>query len=460
MARPTRRVAVYAGSFDPPGRHHRAIAELLAGRFDEVIVFPSGPRPDRPEADSLPVHRAVMADLTFRRLPRVRVELADLEGNRFTPNHEFERHFGGPGIELSHVVPASTARGGQCGTAKIQTEWAEGMTLWRTAHFTLLHEPGEPVDPADRPPNSLLLAIPPHVSSGAIRSMLFDGGPAEEHLCPEVTAYLRRHGLFRPTPPARECYYRIPAPKLRLYFDPARAEARAVADHLKPYESTDPEVIVVVGGDGSMLKAIRRHWRDRIPFYGLNVGHLGFLLNDRDGLAFWEEELRLYQLPLLWVETVAPDGTRRGDLAFNDCWVERETGQTAWVEVAVNGRMRMPRVVADGMLVATAAGSTSYARAMGASPLPFNAPLLTLAGSNVLKPEFWHPAVLTSDSAVTVRNLDPRKRPLRGFLDGVPLGPVVEMTARVSNTAAVELLFTREHDPVAKLALLQFPEPG
>jgi NAD kinase/nicotinic acid mononucleotide adenylyltransferase len=460
MTEPTRRVAVYAGSFDPPGRHHRAIAEQLAGRFDEVIVFPSGPRPDRPEAESLPVHRAVMADLTFRRLPNVRVELADLEGNRFTPNHEFERLFGGPGIELSHVVPVSAVKGGRTGAAKIQTDWAEGPALWQSAHFTLLREPDEAVELADCPPHCLTLTVAPHVSSGAIRSLLFDGGPADVHLCPEVATYLHRHGLFRPTPPARECYYRIPAPRLRLHYDPARPEARAVAERLKPYESPDPEVIVVVGGDGSMLRAIRRHWRERIPFYGLNVGHLGFLLNDRDGLAFWEEELRLYQLPLLWVETVAPDGTRRGDLAFNDCWVERETGQTAWIEVAVNGRVRMPRVVADGMLVATAAGSTSYARAMGASPLPFNAPLLTLAGSNVLKPEFWQPAVLTGDSVVTVRNLDPQKRPLRGFLDGVPRGPVVEMTARVSNTAAVELLFTREHDPVAKLALLQFPQPG
>jgi hypothetical protein len=92
--------------------------------------------------------------------------------------------------------------------------------------------------------------------------------------------------------------------------------------------------------------------------------------------------------------------------------------------------------------------------------LPFNVPLLTLAGSNVLKPEFWQPAVLTRDSVVTVRNFDRKKRPLRGFLDGVPCGAVVEMTVRVSNTAAVELLFTREHDPVAKLALLQFPQPG
>jgi len=118
----------------------------------------------------------------------------------------------------------------------------------------------------------------------------------------------------------------------------------------------------------------------------------------------------------------------------------------------------MTRVVADGMLVSTAAGSTSYARALGASPLPFNADLLTLAGSNVLKPEFWRPAVLPRDSVIRLRNLDPTKRPLRGFIDGLAQGPVLEMTARVSATASVELLFAPEYDPVAKLAVTQFPD--
>lgn len=455
-----KRVAVYAGGFDPPGLHHRRIAELLAREFDEVVVFPSGARPDRPAADSLPIHRAVMADLNFRDLPRVRVELSDLERDRFTPNHEFAKLFDGPGVELSHVVPLSAVIGGHAGRSKLQEEWADGRELWRTAHFTVLHEPAEQVDPADLPPRSQVLAVPPHATSGLIRSLLFNDGSADHLLTPDVAAYVRRHGLFRPTPPARESTYRVRSPKVRLFFDPQRQEAAALADRLRGYESQDPEFILVVGGDGTMLRAIRQHWRDRRPFYGVNVGHLGFLLNDRDRLDFWEQPLRLYQLPLLWVEVVTADGSRREELAFNDCWVERESGQTAWVEVAVNGRVRMPKVVADGMLVATAAGSTSYARAMRASPLPFNAPLLTLAGSNVLHPEFWHPAVLTSDSVVTVRNLDPAKRPLRGFIDGVGQGAVVEMTARVSNIAAVELLFTREHDPVAKLAVLQFPQPA
>ena len=62
------------------------------------------------------------------------------------------------------------------------------------------------------------------------------------------------------------------------------------------------------------------------------------------------------------------------------------------------------------------------------------------------------------ESVIRLRNLDPAKRPLRGFIDGLAQGPVLEMTARVSATASVELLFAPEYDPVAKLAVTQFPD--
>ena len=251
--------------------------------------------------------------------------------------------------------------------------------------------------------------------------------------------------------------FRLPHRRVRLFFDRDKREAETLAGQLRPFVSDRPEAIVVIGGDGTMLRAIRTHWQDGLPFYGLNTGHLGFLLNDPADDGFWDRDLRKYRLPLMDVEVLCPRSRPKPEVAFNDCWVERETGQTAWIEVSVNGGVRMERGVADGMLVATAAGSTSYARAMGATPLPFNADLLTLAASNVLLPAFWRPAVLPLDTTIRLRNLDPSKRPLRGFIDGLAQGPVLEMTAKASDTAAVELLFAPEYDPVAKLAVTQFP---
>ena len=456
------KLAVYSGSFDPPGVHHRQIAAQLAEQFDEVVVFPHGPRADQPADDSLSVHRAVMADLNFRGLDRVRVDLSDLERGEFTPYSEYREIFGSSNRTVHHTVTATVCRGGGDGQSMIHQDWSDGERIWADEPFVVLLEPREPFNEVDLPPRGTRTVVPMTTSSFVLRAALFDSAPnVDDLLVPDVAAYVRRHGLFRPTPPARECVYHVREPRAKLFFDSRNPESVRIAESLGAVEHPDPNVIVVIGGDGTMLRAIRQHWRRRLPFYGLNTGHLGFLLNDKARTDFRDHDLRLYQLPLLWVEmTDQNTGGRRGGLCFNDSWVERETGQTAWLEVSVNGQVRMRKVVADGMLVATAAGSTSYARAMGATPVPFNAPLMTLAGSNVLMPQSWHPAFLSTDSVVSIRNLDPDKRPLRGFIDGETQGRVTEMTVRVSNIAAAELMFTREHDPVAKLATLQFPEPG
>src|SRR6185503_7776627 len=138
------------------------------------------------------------------------------------------------------------------------------------------------------------------------------------------------------------------------------------------------------------------------------------------------------RMPMLRVETVAEDGTTTHGLAYGDAWVERDSGQASWLRIDVDGRTQVPKVVGDGLLVATPAGSSAYARAMGATPVPLSAPVLTLAGSNVFRPRFWKPVALPESAAVKITSLDTAgKRPVRGFIDGRMVGLVRSMDIRV-----------------------------
>jgi NAD kinase len=458
------RIAVYGGTFDPPGAHHRDIASQLKDIFDEVIVLPCGPRPDRPILnDTSPIHRAVMTDLTFRGLPRVRVDLSDLENDLFTPAVEYDAVYGKDGAQVSHVITAEWVRGGARGESLVQKIWVEGHQAWQTLHFTILEPHDEPLSSADLPPKHQIVKVDSIVPPNVIRSRVFNQEPFEELVVPEVARYITRRHLFRGIPPGRESTFRPSRRRCLLIYDERNAESLKLARKLEPFVCTDcdddPELIVALGGDGTMLHAIRQHWRKRVPFYGINTGHLGFLLNDdNDQLTehFWETDLLLYQLPLLWAKVETIHGETLSRLAFNDAWVERASGQTAWVKLEVNGNETISKVVADGVLVASAAGSTSYAKAMGATPVPFNMPVMILAGSNVVKPPAWKPALMPIESVVKMTAIDPTKRPLQGFIDGVSQGEVKSMTVRVSNTAAVELAFCRAHDPVTKLYRMQF----
>jgi nicotinate (nicotinamide) nucleotide adenylyltransferase len=454
----TRHIALFGGSFNPPGRHHREIAAALSRHFDEVIVVPCGPRPDKPEVNFVsPVHRAAMVDLNFAGLDKVRVELFDLEACTFTRTCELEKHFAPLG-EIWHVVGADLLLGGGNGGSAIHTGWRHGEQLWRESRFAVLERPGYPIQTGDLPPRHRRIPLELAGSSSQIRSNVYHGHNLDNLLTPAVAHYIERHGLYRGVAPSRQSSWVLQRACFKLVVDEGNPLAVTLSAQLQPHAGPDPELIVVVGGDGTMLRAIREHWRMRVPFYGLNAGHLGFLLNQRSPLECLGQELALCEAPLLYVQAETASGERLESLAFNDAWVERATGQTAWIQVKVNGVERLRQLVADGAIVSTPSGSTAYARAMGAIPLPLNTPALLLAGSNVLRPAFWRPAVLPFDSTVELRTLDPEKRPLKGYIDGVSQGLLHSLSARASNIAAAELVFTPEHDPAAKLAQIQFPE--
>ncbi|MBA4065868.1 MAG: hypothetical protein C0501_19545 [Isosphaera sp.] len=453
------RVAVFTGSFDPPTAFHRRVAGLLRDRgFAEVVVRPTVPRPDRPDGEHAdPVHRAVMADLAFRDMPGVSVDLSDLDEGRPTDDYRFDDRYRDLG-EVWHVVSADFLAGGRGGASFIQTRWPRGRELWAGGRFVVLHPTGAPPDPADRPPACELVPADDHVPTAAIRLRVFQGGGADPDVPDGVAGYIRRYRLYSGVPVPRETRVRLGAPRLMVVADESNPRARAVAERFRRLEHPDPTLILVVGGDGTMLSAIRRHWRRRRPFLGLNAGTLGFLMNEALSDDLPGSELVVYRMPMLRVDTVGEDGAAARDLAYADAWVERDSGQAAWLRVDVDGRVQVPKVVGDGLLVATPSGSSGYARAMGATPVPLTAPVLTLAGSNVFRPYFWKPAALPEASAVRLTSLDDTgKRPVRGFIDGRPLGRVRGLEVRVSTVAAVELAFTPQFDMGQRLLRSLFP---
>ena len=455
----TRKVAVFVNPFDPPALYQReAAAALLRDGFDEVVVCPTGSRPGYGEVEhASPAHRAALTDLAFRDLPGVRVDLTDLDEGRLTQPEELEaRH--GPAGEVWHVVGADLVAGGRAGRALIQTLWENGGAAWQGSRFLVLHPTAAAPEPDDLPPAHRLLPLDGQVLASDLRRRIFAGEPVETLMTPEVAHYIARHRLFAAFVPDRFTRLRVRRPRLRIVHDERNPRAAEIAARYQRLVADPPDLVLVIGGDGTMLHAIRRHWRLRVPFLGLNAGHLGFLMNERlphdlDGL-----ELVTYALPMLRVDAETPDGRTTRGLAYSDAWLERDGGQAAWLRLDVDGQTRVPKVVGDGMLLATASGSSAYARAMGAVPVPLNSPVLTLAGSNVFRPRFWRPMVLTDDSLVSLTNLDRSgKRPVRGFLDGQPLGVVQALTVKRSAVAGLELAFTREFDPSGKLVRSLFP---
>jgi NAD+ kinase len=455
------RIALFGGSFNPPGLHHRAIATALAQRFDNVIVIPCGPRPDKESTNHVPaIYRAAMADMAFAELDKVEVDLFDLEQPIFTRTCDLDTRYASRG-EVWHTVGVDLIAGGASGASAIQLTWEKGEQLWNTARFIVLKRHGLVFDAADLPPHAEVIELDVPGASSDIRNRLAHGQSVETWVAERPLAYIQRYGLYRAPQPSSFARGSLASLPFYLQADDRNPKVHTWTSHIGPGRKRPGEAqfIAAVGGDGTMLRAIREHWRTRLPYYGVNAGHLGFLMNGAKSVRqaeFPPVDVIFRQLPMLYLEIDDENGNTRTMYGFNDAWVERATSQSAWLEVRVNGIPRLTKLISDGALVATAAGSTAYARSMGASPLLADTPAWLLVGSNVMEPIGWQSALLSTDTTVEIRSLEPRKRPIEAFVDGLELGHVTCLRARISKAAAVELVFNATHDMAEKIAAIQF----
>jgi nicotinate (nicotinamide) nucleotide adenylyltransferase len=458
-----KQIVIFGGSFNPPGNHHVEIARQLAERFDEVVVVPCGPRSDKgTTTDSDTVHRAIMCDMAFRGIPRVRVDLFDLERVLFTPTRELADRYRDADTEVWHCIGADLVKGGAEGASQIQRSWVGGNDLWNDERFVVWNRDGYPLNDGDLPPRSVRVdSSVGGASSSVIRSRVMQHEAVHDLVPADVHRHIERYGLYRGLIPHRSTPLALDGLRPVVVSDPRDRATRLVhrAGFRPGDRHDDPNCILVSGGDGTMLHAIQKYWRMRLPFIGLNGGTVGFLLND-EARAFPAgsllHEWNVVHHPLLNVEYERADGTTDAAIGFNEAWIERSEGQTAWTKVHADGNVLLNRLMSDGVLVATPAGTTAYASSMGVHPLPLDEHTLTIVGSNVFRPKHWKSAPVSMHATIDLEPIDIEKRPVRLFVDGVPKGLVRKVRIRASRTASAALAFAPSYDMAAKVIAEQF----
>lgn len=454
-----RRVAIMRGSFDPPTSGQVELAQnLLSSGFEAVVVCPISKQQLSGRVEHAePVHRAAMVDLAFGGRPRIHVDLSALDEDRGLAPTAVAKKFG-QDREVWHVVTPETVAGRES-PADLRNAWENGDLLWQECGFVIVSSEDTQLRPETLPPKSQWCKLRNYRRPADLRQRFWSGESIQGMLPASVETYARRHRLFQPGHLRGARTINLESPRVTLVYDQRNPQAVALAERYRRWEQPDPDLIVVLGGDGTMLHAIREHWRMRRPFLGINSGHLGFLMNQQRFESLNGLELVAYRMPMLRVNVDSKERGLEQHLAFSDAWLERMGGQAAWMELEVDGQVRIRKLVGDGLLVATPSGSSAYARAMGASPVPLDAPTLTIAGSNIFRPRFWRPLAVPTSTAIQVRTLDHTgKRPVAGYVDGLPLGQVHSLGIARSNVASVELVFTRQSDLSTKLLTSLLPK--
>jgi NAD+ kinase len=220
----------------------------------------------------------------------------------------------------------------------------------------------------------------------------------------------------------------------------------------------EAEVVVALGGDGLMLRALHDFLDTGKPIYGMNRGSVGFLMNE-----YRPDEL-IERIAAAKVETIHPlamkvtteDGRINAARAINEISMLRQSYQAAKLRITIDGQVRLDELICDGVLLATPAGSTAYNLSAHGPILPINAPLLALTPISPFRPRRWRGALLPDHVCVSLTVLEPEKRPVNAVADHIEFKSVLEVSAEENKGSACLIMFDRDHSWDERILAEQF----
>ena len=218
------------------------------------------------------------------------------------------------------------------------------------------------------------------------------------------------------------------------------------------------DVMVALGGDGLMLHSLHRIMGRKAPIFGMNVGTVGFLMNEfrAGGLKarlLAAEEVILHPLRMT---ARTNGGGRPTALAVNEVSLFRSTGQIARLRIAVDGVVRLDELLCDGVLVSTAAGSTAYNLSAHGPILPLGSNVLALTPINPFRPRRWRGAILPRGADIRIDVLENAKRPVSVTADNKEVRDITQVRVAEASGKEVGLLFDPEHNLEERVLREQF----
>jgi len=231
-------------------------------------------------------------------------------------------------------------------------------------------------------------------------------------------------------------------------------------------EKKQIELIVVVGGDGTLLHAIKSYMNLGVPFFGVNTGTVGFLMNDLDD-EFENSKFDILKkiqiceevkLTPLSVEIMDAEGNFHHGSAANEASICRAGGQSAKFNVYINDRLQLSNVIADGVIVSTSAGSSAYNFSAGGIVLPLSSNAICLTPICAFRPRNLPSIVLPKDSIVRIEVIDLEKRPVNALIDFTQIENISEVIVKNDQNKEIKLLLDYDFENKSIREQLRFYE--
>ncbi len=215
-------------------------------------------------------------------------------------------------------------------------------------------------------------------------------------------------------------------------------------------------ITIVIGGDGFMLETLKKNKNSNKSFYGINSGNYGFLMNKFSANMINKNLAKAKTVKISPLEmSVVTNNRIRKSIAINEVSILRQSRQAANLSIKNNSKNIIKKLVSDGVLVSTPAGSTAYNLSVHGPILSLNSKRISIAPISAFRPRRWAGKIVSDKSKVVITNLNPKKRPISAVADNVEVRNAKKITIKVQTKIKFNLLYDRNSSLQKKIKLEQ-----
>tara|TARA_B100001093_G_scaffold450609_1_gene457515 strand:+ start:52 stop:819 length:768 start_codon:yes stop_codon:yes gene_type:complete len=217
-----------------------------------------------------------------------------------------------------------------------------------------------------------------------------------------------------------------------------------------------PNLVIVIGGDGFMLQTLKKNKKTTNLFYGINSGNYGFLMNKFSKKNIIKNLLKAKMISISPLEmTVKNKDKTKKYIAINEVSILRQSRQAAFLSIKNKSKFIIKKLISDGVLVSTPAGSTAYNLSVHGPILSLNSKKVSIAPISAFRPRRWKGKIISDKSNLFIKNLNPSKRPISAVADNIEVRNAISINIRINNNIKFNLLYDSNKSLQKKIKLEQ-----
>ena len=224
----------------------------------------------------------------------------------------------------------------------------------------------------------------------------------------------------------------------------------------KKKEILKKNIVIVIGGDGFMLKMLKKNKKTKKIFYGINSGNYGFLMNKFSKKHLIKNIQKSNMISISPLEMFVKTKNKiKKCLAINEVSILRQSRQATNLSIKNRSNFIMKKLVSDGVLVSTPAGSTAYNLSVHGPILDLNSKKISIAPISAFRPRRWKGKMVSDKSKITIKNLNPKKRPISAVADNIEVRNAKKITIKTNNNIKFKLLYDKNRSLQKKIKIEQ-----